>query len=94
MSKTKIKLPESLTIHRISDAFEKLQQEFEAANDDIILICDKVDTIDTSGLQSLLKLIDFAKNTGKTVTWSGACESVEQAARQVGLSSHLGFKSE
>jgi len=89
MSKNTIDLPESLTIHRIEEVFGDLKVSFSSEGDNVKLNADKVDTVDTSGLQLLLRFILDADKNGKSISWNNPSETLVSAAKQVGLDSAL-----
>lgn len=80
-----ISLPENLTIHGIDQAYSDLSNTFQDAGDEIILDGNSVETIDTSGLQAILVLVQYAKEHNKTLQWQSASETLKNSAGKVGL---------
>lgn len=84
-----IALPESLTIHSIEQNYADLNQALSESDSDIVLDAQALENIDTSGLQSLLVLIQTAQSNQKTVQWENVNETLQQAADKTGLSQPL-----
>lgn len=92
MSETTIELPESLTIHHIEALFGDLKLAFQSDADSIKIDGNKVEAIDTSGLQALLALIKSAQSNNKSIQWQSAAEVLKTSAEKIGLASKLLLK--
>lgn len=90
MSNT-IQLPESLTIHHIESHFNDLNKKFNDMSDEIVIEASTLETIDTSGLQTLLVLVKTATDNGKTVTWQDIPEILSTSAKKIGIDQALAF---
>ena len=86
---TTIALPENLTIHQIDAQFGGLKLAFESDADVFKIDGSEVESVDTSGLLSLLVLIRDAEKRNKTIEWSNATETLKNAAAKIGLSEQL-----
>jgi len=84
-----ISLPESLTIHTIDTSYNEINTSVPDSGDDIILDAEAVENIDTSGLQSLLMIIQTAKSNQKNISWQNTNETLKEAAKKIGLSEAL-----
>ncbi|MEA3405969.1 MAG: STAS domain-containing protein [Pseudomonadota bacterium] len=84
-----ISLPESLTIHTIEASYNDINTSVSDLGDDIVLDAEAVENIDTSGLQSLLMIIQTAKNNQKNISWQNANDTLKDAATKIGLSEAL-----
>ena len=80
-----INLPESLTIHTIETSYNEINTAVSDLGDDIILDAQAVENIDTSGLQSLLSIIQTAQNNQKNISWQNTNETLTNAAKKTGL---------
>lgn len=89
MSTQTIDLPESLTIHRIEEIFGDLKIAFGSDAAEYKINAEGVDTIDTSGLQVLLRLILTATQNGKSISWLAPSDTLVESAKQVGLDKQL-----
>ncbi|MEA1990105.1 MAG: STAS domain-containing protein [Pseudomonadota bacterium] len=90
MSNT-IQLPESLTIHHIESHFNDLNKKFNDISDEIVIEASTLETIDTSGLQTLLVLVKTATDNGKTITWQDIPEILTTSAKKIGIDQALAF---
>ncbi len=86
---TEIKLPENLTIHHIDNHFNTLNQAFSQAENTIEIEASAVETIDSSGLQTLLILIKNSTDSDKTIVWKNVPEILQTSANKLGLSDTL-----
>ncbi|QCU90430.1 STAS domain-containing protein [Thiomicrorhabdus sediminis] len=86
---TEVQLPENMTIHYIETHFGEINKAFNEADNEIVINANKLETIDTSGLQSLLTLIKYAAEQQKQVSWQDTPEVLEQGAEKIGLSQAL-----
>lgn len=84
-----ITLPESLTIHTIDNTYTELNQAVLNAGDNIILNAQDIETIDTSGLQALLMIIESAKTNQKSIEWQNTNELLKTSAEKIGLTQAL-----
>lgn len=84
-----INLPESLTIHTIEASYDELSTSVSDLGDDIVLDAEAVENIDTSGLQSLLMIIQTAQNNQKNISWQNTNDTLKDAAKKIGLSEAL-----
>jgi len=89
MSSNTIELPESLTIHHIENQFTDLKLAFQSAGDTITIDASKIETIDSSGLQTLLTLIKEAQENSKSVSWKNIPEILSSSAAKIGLTDKL-----
>jgi len=80
-----ITLPESLTIHTIEASYNELNAAVSDLGDEIILDAQAIENIDTSGLQSLLVIIQSAQNIQKSITWVNTNDTLNDAAKKTGL---------
>ncbi|MDG6773320.1 STAS domain-containing protein [Thiomicrorhabdus sp. ZW0627] len=84
-----ITLPENLTIHAIDSTFSELNQSLRDSGIDVIIDAKAVESIDTSGLQALLVLINSAQQDNKNITWQNTNELFTSSAEKIGLSEAL-----
>lgn len=89
MTENIIELPENLTIHHIEEQFRELKLAFQSDLETYQINGEKVESIDTSGLQSLLVLIKLAQKNQKTIVWSGVNEALRNGAEKIGLHEKL-----
>ncbi len=89
MNEMTIDLPERLTIHHIEALYGDLKFSFLSDTKILKINADKIESIDTSGLQVLLILIKSAVSAGKTIHWENPTETLMTAARQIGLDKKL-----
>ncbi len=80
-----ITLPENLTIHAIDSTFSELNQSLRDSGIDVIIDAKAVESIDTSGLQALLVLINSAQQDNKNITWQNTNELFTSSAEKIGL---------
>lgn len=80
-----INLPESLTIHTIEANYTEINTAVSNLGDDIIFDAQVVENIDTSGLQSLLSIIQTAQKNQKIVHWQNTNDTLIDAAKKTGL---------
>lgn len=85
MTENIIELPENLTIHHIQEQFRELKFAFQSDLETYQINAEKVESVDTSGLQSLLVLIKLAQNNQKTIVWNGVNETLRNGAEKIGL---------
>lgn len=87
-----IQLPENLTIHHIEDHFNELNKKLnEDLGDEIVLDASAVESIDTSGLQTLLVLVKSTTDNGKKVSWQNVPEILSSSAKKIGIEQELAF---
>lgn len=85
MTENIIELPENLTIHHIQEQFRELKLAFQSDLETYQINAEKVESVDTSGLQSLLVLIKLAQNNQKNIVWSGVNDALRNGAEKIGL---------
>lgn len=86
-----IQLPENLTIHHIDTQYNELNKQFNDAGDQISIDASMLETIDTSGLQSLLALVNTANENGKKVVWQNTPDILTTSAKKIGIDEALSF---
>lgn len=86
---SEITLPNNLTIHDIEDHFNTLNQAFNEADNEIVIQASAVESVDTSGLQMLLVLINNAVANDKNVTWQNTPEIISTGAEKIGINAEL-----
>lgn len=84
-----ITLPENLTIHNINEQFSAIKQNLESIDDDVIIDAVSVDSIDTSGLQMLLVVIQFLTSNNIMFSWQNVPEIMQESAIHLGLANQL-----
>ncbi|GAB6069787.1 hypothetical protein JCM30760_08840 [Thiomicrorhabdus hydrogeniphila] len=84
-----IQLPESLTIHHIESHFNELNTKFNEIDDEIIMGASAVENVDTSGLQTLLVLVQTAVSNGKSITWQDVPDVLKTGAEKLGIKQEL-----
>lgn len=82
-------LPESLTIHQIDQNYTNLLEQFTTSDETIIIDGEAVESIDTSGLQSLIVLINHAQAANNTIEWNAPSDILSQSAKKLNLSEAL-----
>ncbi len=80
-----ISLPESLTIHTIDSNYNDLHTAVSDAENEIVLDAQAVENIDTSGLQSLLVIMQTAEKEQKSISWKNTNDVLTDAAKKTGL---------
>lgn len=90
MSET-IQLPENLTIHHIEAHYNELNKQFNDAGDQIAIEASALENIDTSGLQTLLVLVNTALENGKKISWKNPPEVLISSAKKIGIDQALSF---
>ena len=80
-----INLPESLTIHTIEASYNEINTAVSDLGDDIVLDAEALENIDTSGLQSLLAIIQTAQKNQKNISWTNTNDVLNEAAKKTGL---------
>lgn len=86
-----IELPQNLTIHHIEEHFNTLGEAINAAGDDIVFDASKIETIDTSGLQTLLVYVHNLSENGKNFSWTNVTDTLSSAAKKIGIDTALKF---
>jgi anti-anti-sigma regulatory factor len=82
-------LPESLTIHTIENTYNELHAALSTSGDQVILDAGQIETLDTSGLQALIVLLQTAQTQQKSVTWANVNDTLRLAADKLGLTQAL-----
>jgi len=85
-------LPESLTIPQIDSAYTGLLESFSTPSETIQIDASALESIDTSGLQSLLVLIQNAKQNGCQIEWISTTETLTQSAAKLGITQALNLQ--
>lgn len=84
-----ITLSESLDITTVATCREEWQKVLLAATQTVRLAVDKLNKIDTAGLQLLVALKKEATGAGKTFSVSGHSEALRNQSEILGLTSFL-----
>lgn len=82
-------LPESLTIHQISEHFEQIKQSVADASNSLTIDAGALDNIDTSGVQMLLVLVKNLVERGIEINWQNQTGALLDSANKLGLSQEL-----
>lgn len=90
------KAPGQLTLEAdlTIDTAQKLQAKFAkslARESDIKVIADRVETIDTAGLQLLLALCRDLNSAGRAILWQSPSSNLLGSLRLLGLTEELGI---
>ncbi len=88
MSNT-IQLPQNLTIHHIEEHFNELNEKLNAVGDEMTFDASEVETVDTSGLQTLLVLVKSSVENGKKLNWENVPDILSSSAKKIGLDQAL-----
>ncbi len=86
-----IQLPQNMTIHHIDEHFNGLNEKINEIDSQVTLDAGPVETIDTSGLQTLLMLVKSITENNKELTWENVPEVLTTSAQKVGLEEDLQF---
>lgn len=84
-----IQLPQNLTIHQIEEQFNDLNLKLDEMEDDVIFDAAAVETVDTSGLQTLLVLSKAAIDNGKKLEWQNVPDVLSSSAKKIGVDEAL-----
>lgn len=84
-----IELPQNLTIHYIEEHFNKMNEELIDSDNNVIFDAKEVETIDTSGLQTLLVITQAIINNGKSISWENTPEILSTSAQKIGIDQAL-----
>ena len=84
-----IELPQNLTIHYIEEHFNKINEELIDSDNNVIFDAKEVETIDTSGLQTLLVITQAIINNGKSISWENTPEILSTSAQKIGIDQAL-----
>ena len=84
-----IELPQNLTIHYIEEHFNKMNEELIDSGNNVIFDAKEVETIDTSGLQTLLVITQAIINNGKSISWENTPEILSTSAQKIGIDQAL-----
>lgn len=90
MSNT-IQLPENMTIHHIEGQFNDLNKSFKETDAEIEIDASPLETIDTSGLQTLLVLVKTAIENDKKISWKDVPDTLTSSAEKIGIAKALAF---
>ncbi|WFE68836.1 STAS domain-containing protein [Thiomicrospira sp. R3] len=83
-----IALPENLTIHYAASYLEKIKAQLETS-DGVVFESDKVETLDTSGVQLLLVVINDLTARGIEYCFESPSKVLVEAIQALGLSPHF-----
>ncbi|HEY9018331.1 STAS domain-containing protein [Thiomicrospira sp.] len=86
---SQVTLPENLTIHHINDHFAELKQSILSENENLVFDAGQIDSIDTSGLQMLLALVENLKSREVSFNWQNVNSTLKDNALNIGLVSQL-----
>ena len=84
-----IQLPQNLTIHQIEEQFNELNQKMNDLDEQVIIDAGAVETVDTSGLQTLLVLSKAAIENGKNLEWQNVPDILSSSAQKIGIDDAL-----
>ncbi len=84
-----IELPQNLTIHHIEEHFNKMNEELIDSDNNVVFDAKELETIDTSGLQTLLIIAQSIIKNGKTVSWKNTPEILSTSAQKIGIDQDL-----
>lgn len=89
---TTVDCGDALTVANAANIHQKLQA---ALNDSsaINLKADKVEKVDTAGLQLFVALSKEAERVGGQITWQQPSDALKQAAVTLGLTQSIGLHS-
>jgi len=88
MSNT-IQLPQNLTIHHIEQQFNELNEKLNEMGDQIVIDAKEVETVDSSGLQTLLIIAKTSIDNGKSLNWENVPEILSTSAQKIGIDQAL-----
>lgn len=88
MSNT-IQLPQNLTIHHIEQQFNELNEKLNQMGDQIVIDAKEVETVDSSGLQTLLIIAKTSIDNGKNLSWENVPEILSTSAQKIGIDQAL-----
>ena len=86
MDQLEIKLPSDLTIAHV-DTFKNHLLECIKDADDILIIDNQLNKIDTVGVQLLLSIINQILSQKKSLTWQSHSSILIESVKQLGLES-------
>ncbi|MBE0494452.1 MAG: STAS domain-containing protein [Thiomicrospira sp.] len=86
---SQVTLPENLTIHHINDHFSELKQSVMSENENLVFDAGQIDSIDTSGLQMLLTLVENLKSRQVPFNWQNVNSTLKDNALNIGLVTQL-----
>lgn len=84
-----IQLPQNLTIHHIEAHFNELNEKLSTIDSDITFDAGELETIDTSGLQTLMVCVTTIVNHDRNVKWENTPEILSTSAQKIGLEQAL-----
>lgn len=84
-----IQLPQNLTIHYIEEHFNNLNEILNLSHENITFNAKDVETIDTSGLQTLLVIATTLVQNGKKISWENPTEILTTSAKKIGIDEAL-----
>lgn len=83
-----IALPENLTIHYAASYLDEVKTQLEGTGN-IVFEADKVETLDTSGVQLLLVVINDLTARGVEYCFESPSKVLVESIEALGLSSHF-----
>lgn len=86
-----IELPQNLTIHHIEEQFNQISELMNEVGDQVVLDASKVETIDTSGLQTLLVAVKTLEEKEAEFSWESPTEILTTSAQKIGIHDALGL---
>lgn len=84
-----IQLPQNLTIHHIEEHFNELNEKLSAIDSDITFDAAELESIDTSGLQTLVVCVNAILNHDRNIKWENVPEILSSSAQKIGLEQAL-----
>lgn len=86
-----ITFPDNLTIGQITQIYEDLKPVIEGENEQLMINASAVDSIDTAGLQLLLRIKQVCVDKNISFSWDGVSDTVKQNSEKLGMNSALDF---
>lgn len=84
-----LSLPETLTIQTVQTEYDKLGELISALDNTINFEADKIQNIDTAGLQLLVSLVTKIQCDGKSFNWINPSDTLIKHAESLGLTDAL-----
>ncbi|WP_044410676.1 STAS domain-containing protein [Thiomicrospira microaerophila] len=88
-----IQLPESLTIHYASEQMVAMKKAIADASGELTIDASALETIDTSGIQLLLVVVESLAEKGLKLRWLNPSELFVSSVANLGLSTKFQFAS-
>lgn len=86
---TTVTLPDNLSISQIRETFEAIKPQIEAEIDALVMDGKSVDTVDSTGLQMLVKIKMLCENKNIEYSWTEASDILILNAEKLGLKETL-----